>query len=353
LKSASFQLGESQFDKAVPGVDCIIIGVNSSTTLGRCIESILQSNYPLDLIQIYYVDGGSTDNSLPIAKGYPEVDVIELHPQYPTPGMGRNAGWKKGSAPLVQFLDSDTILHPDWLSSAVQAMKDNVGAVRGNREEIHPEASIFNMIANLEWNAPPGECEAFGGDVMIRRSLLQETQGYDEILVGGEDPELSQRLRLLGFKIIQLDAPMTRHDIAMTKIRQYWKRAFRTGYGYAAVTSRYLKDTKSFWARELFRLTVRGGLSLILLSLGLIGSLWHHWWLGLWLPGFFLLFWPRLCRVSYFAADKKISGDSAKIYAWHCSLVVIPEFLGAARYVVGAITGHPLRNMPSQLKTIG
>jgi glycosyltransferase involved in cell wall biosynthesis len=332
-------------------VDCVIIGVNSAATLAQCITSVLASRYPRNLIHVYYVDGGSTDDSLAIAKGYPEVKIIALQPRYPTPGIGRNAGWQSGASPLVQFLDSDTVLHPDWLFRAVQAMRVGVGAVRGNREEMHPEVSAFNMIADLEWNAPPGECEAFGGDVMIRRSLLEQTKGYDEVLVGGEDPELSQRLRLQGYKIMQLNAPMTRHDIAMTRVRQYWKRAFRTGYGYAAVTSRFFSNTKSFWARELFRLTIRGGLSLLLLGLGFIGSFWQPWWLGLWIPGLFLLLFPRLCRVSYFVADKRISREKAKLYAWHCSLVVIPEVLGAARYMFGTITGLPLRNSPSRLKT--
>jgi hypothetical protein len=169
--------------------------------------------------------------------------------------------------------------------------------------------------------------------------------------VGGEDPELSQRLRQRGFKIVQLDVPMTRHDIAMIKIGQYWKRAFRTGYGYAAVTCRHLRDAQGFWARELFRLTIRGGVALVLLILGFLGSFWRIWWLGLWVPALFLILYPRLFRVSYFSTDKKISLDKAKLYAWHCSLVVIPEFLGAARYIIGAITERPLRNRPCQLKT--
>jgi glycosyltransferase involved in cell wall biosynthesis len=351
LHKAPSGKSEAQVLNEPGAVDCVIIGVNCAATLPQCLASVLQSHYPANLIQVYYVDGGSTDNSLAIAKAYPEVKAIALQPQYPTPGIGRNAGWQSGTSPLVQFLDSDTVLHPDWLSRAAQAMGDGVGAVRGNREEMYPEATVFNMIADLEWNAPPGECEAFGGDVMIRRSLLEQTKGYDEVLVGGEDPELSQRLRMQGYKIMQLNAPMTRHDIAMTRIRQYWKRAFRTGYGYAAVTSRFLKNTRSFWARELFRLTIRGGLSLLLLALGLIGSFWQPWWLGLWIPALFLLFYPRLSRVSYFVADKKISRDKAKVYAWHCSLVVIPEVLGAARYMVGTLTGLPLRNSVSRLKT--
>lgn len=332
-------------------VDCVIIGVNAAATLARCLESILASNFTLGKVAVYYVDGGSSDNSIAIAQQFPEVIVIALQPAHPSPGMGRNAGWRAGHSPLVQFLDSDTVLHPEWLTKAVQAMEFEIGAVRGNRNEINPSATSFNMIGDLEWNAPPGECQAFGGDVMIRRSLLEQTGGYDEILVAGEDPELSQRLRLTGFKIWQLDEPMTLHDLAMTRVSQYWKRAYRTGYGYAAITLRYLRNVRSFWAREFCRILIRGGMALALLLLGFLGSFWHLTLLLFWVPAVLLLLFPRLFRVSAFMADKGISCEKARIYAWHCSLVVIPEFFGIVRFLAGAIMNRPLRNNPLVLGT--
>lgn len=334
-----------------PSIDCVIIGVNAAATLARCLDSVLQSHYPGERLQLYYVDGGSTDDSLTIAGQYPQVQVIALQPRYPTPGLGRNAGWRRGRAPLVQFLDSDTILHPDWLVRASAAMQDGVGAVCGRRQELYPEATVFNYIADLEWNGPPGESEAFGGDVLIRREVLAQTGGYDEDLVGGEDPELSQRVRQLGYKIIQLDVPMTSHDIAMTRLSQYWRRAYRTGYGFAAVTHRHLRSAKGFWAREVIRVAIRGGGSLGLLLLGLVGSWWTPWWLLSWLPATGLLCYPRLRSVPRLAAEKRLPLDKARLYAWHCSVVVIPEFLGVGRYILGVLTGRPLRNRPRQLQT--
>lgn len=217
-------------------VDVVIIGVNSEKTIAKCIESAKLSRYHGGLIHLYYVDGGSSDNSVSIAREA-GAQVIELTLQYPTPGAGRNAGWKVGHSKWVQFLDADTILHPNWLDIAVSIVSDEgVGAVCGDRKEAHPEKTFYNWVASLEWNTPEGICEAFGGDVMIRREALEETGGYDEVLVGGEDPEFSQRIRLSDWRIVKIDEPMTLHDIAMEKASQYWKRAYRTGYGYAAVT---------------------------------------------------------------------------------------------------------------------
>lgn len=347
----------TQTDSARPvsgpwDVDCIIIGVNAAATLAPCVKSILDSPYDSGKVRIFYVDGGSTDGSVELARRLFSVEVIALRPEHPTPGLGRNAGWRAGQAPFVQFLDSDTELHPRWLRKAVGflARSERIGAVGGNRGERYPEASVYNWLADQEWNGPPGECEAFGGDVMIRRSVLEETGGYDEVLVAGEDPELSVRVRLKGYKIFHLDAPMTTHDIAMKEWRQYWKRAYRTGYGFAAVALRFPGRSGGFWLREMIRITVRGGGGLGLFLLGLLlGS-----WISVpfyWAAALALLFFPRLFRIDAFMRNRKLSPRHARIYAWHCSLVVIPELLGAMRYWIGAALGYPLRNKSRMLRT--
>ena len=332
-------------------IDCVLIGVNAASTVGRCIESIQACRYKRGKIHIYYVDGGSSDDSVAIAGSFPGVETIELHPEFPSPGMGRNAGWKAGKSPMVQFLDSDTVLDADWLDNAVNALGGGIVAVQGNIREMNPDASVFNWIGSMEWNASPGECDAFGGCVLIKRQSLEETGGYDEVLVGGEDPELSQRVRQNGGRIMQLDVPMVSHDLAMTKIRQYWKRCFRTGYGFAAVTMRHLFKSRSFWVYEVIRIMIRGGGSLALVVLALSGSLWHVGSLVLLVPAFILLFYPLLFSVKNFMDEKQLSRAKAEIYALHCSIIVIPEFFGVMRFFIGALFRRPLRNKRAGLKT--
>jgi len=374
-------------------IDCVIIGVNCELTLARCIQSLLKTTYTRGNLHLFYVDGGSTDNSVSVAAKFPGVDVVEMHPDYPTPGMGRNAGWSAGHSPLVHFFDSDVIVDPRWIDRAVDAISESIdsvsesidsisesisdevvpdkildkadgsatplriAAVRGNRIELYPEASLFNWIGNMEWNAPPGESDSFGGDVLIQRTVLEQTNGYDEVLVAGEDPELSQRIRSLGWKIIQLDQPMCGHDLAMMKVKQYWKRAYRTGYGYAAVTSRsglaLLRDTSAqgFWVYELFRIIVRGGGFLFFTLLAMVLLPWSRYAVMLILPGLLLLLYPILFRLSWFMADKKLPKHQARFYAAHCSFVVLPEVLGVLRFFAGKIFNNPLRNRRALLKT--
>ena len=343
----------------LPEIDCVVIGVNAQATLHRCLMSILQCNYPEDLINVIYVDGGSFDDSISIAETLPGIRIVRLNPEHPTPGLGRNAGWKSGHAPLVQFLDSDTVLDENWFRKAVKAFKPDTAAVAGNRIEMHPEQSVYNWIASLEWNGGPGDVESFGGDVLVRREVLEKTNGYDEELVGGEDPELSLRIRLSGWRITQLDIDMTRHDLAMTNVSQYWKRAYRSGYAFAAVIDRHADQGTPFWRTEFRRIINRGGGFLAfsfmsLLPVLIIPRAPYSPLLALTLlaTALLLLFYPRLFRVPYFMQDKKLDRSQAQVYAWHCSLVVLPDIFGVARFYLGKAFNRPLRNKRSKLVTL-
>ncbi|WP_028581601.1 glycosyltransferase [Desulfogranum japonicum] len=344
---------------SLPDIDCVVIGVNTEATLTRCLQSIRDCEYPWEKLHVIYVDGGSMDRSVEIAKSTADIQVISLGDRHPTPGRGRNAGWRAGHSPLIQFLDSDTVLEPDWLTKGVQAIySEKTGAVQGYRKEMHPDTTVFNWLTSLEWNGPAGEAEAFGGDVLIRRKILEETGGYDEIMVGGEDPELSQRVRDKGWRILQLDTVMTHHDIAMFKISQYFKRAFRSGYGFAAVIDKGAGRERRFWFIEFRRIIVRGGGTLfffvtaicLLIMAFFLHSLFFIPCFISTLLALVLLFWPRLFRVNAFRDAMDLTEQQARVYAWHCSLVVFPDILGVLRYYLGKIAKSPLRNTPGKHK---
>jgi cellulose synthase/poly-beta-1,6-N-acetylglucosamine synthase-like glycosyltransferase len=347
----------SEHGQQVPDIDCVLIGVNAAKTLGRCLESVCAGSYPREKLHLYYVDGGSGDNSTAIAEKHGGVTVIALDPEYPTPGLQRNHGWRAGKSPFVQFLDSDTILDPQWLRKAVDAMRDGViGAVAGYRRELHPESSIYNWIGDLEWNGLPGETDCFGGDVLIRRSALEKTNGYDDTLVGGEDPELSRRIRRAGWRLLRLDSLMTSHDLAMTTIRQYLRRAYRSGYGFAAVRSLEAKAGSDFWQYENRKIAIKAGGFFLLQFLALIlvvllPGAWKSAAIIFSVTGIPLLFSPRLFRIEKFMREYHLDRKEAKRYAWHCSLVVIPQFAGVVRFQLGRIFNRPLKNRRRNLQT--
>jgi len=218
----------------IPRIAAIAIGRNEGDRLVRCLVSLAGAG------RVVYVDSGSTDGSVAAARAA-GAEVVELDMSRPfTAARARNAGLERlrstgGRPELVQFIDGDCELQPGWLEAAsgVLAEHPEVAVACGRRRERFPEASVYNRQCDREWDTPPGEAKACGGDALMRMAALDAVGGYDPRLIAGEEPELCVRLRAAGWRIRRLEAEMTLHDAAMTRFGQFWKRARRAGHAWA------------------------------------------------------------------------------------------------------------------------
>jgi hypothetical protein len=129
--------------------------------------------------------------------------------------------------------------------------------VFGRRHERFPERSIYNQLADIEWNMPirsgTGDNAALscGGDAMIRADALHAVGGYNPSIPAGEEPELCQRLRHAGYSVVRLDAEMTWHDLAMLRFSQWARRQFRTGYGGLDFSTRFGRRGEDPFRRQI------------------------------------------------------------------------------------------------------
>ncbi|MDX2034417.1 MAG: glycosyltransferase [Blastocatellia bacterium] len=313
-----------------PALSVVIIGRNEGARLVRCIESVRAMRAPAGGIEIIYVDSDSTDGSPERAREL-GARVIVVHPERPSAALGRNAGWRAANAPLILFLDGDTILHPEFVAEAAKAFADpKVAVVWGHRREVHPENSIYNRVLDLDWVYPPGPSEFCGGDALMRRDILAGVNGYDETLIAGEEPEMCRRIRTRGFVIQHLDLPMTGHDLAITRWSQYWRRAFRAGHAYAEVADRFRGTGQPLWEREVKRTVVHGSVLLALAALGLLGSLalLSPWPLLLAIGLFLLLAVRTASKVGW----KSPHPGTRFLYGIHSHLQQIPILWGQLSY---------------------
>src|SRR5262249_3908521 len=147
---------------------------------------------------------------------------IELGSEVPfTAARTRNSGFKilREIAPdvrYVQFVDGDCELIAGWVERAVSfaELHADVGAVCGRRRERYPDRTVYNWLCEREWDQPPGETKACGGDVVMRVDAFEAVRGFRDTLIAGEEPELCVRLRAAGWRVWRLDAEMTIHDAA-------------------------------------------------------------------------------------------------------------------------------------------
>lgn len=265
-----------------PRIGVVAIGRNEGERLKASLRSIPQG------IPVVYVDSASTDGSAEFARGIgARVVALDLSRPF-TAARARNEGARALAeiAPCldyVQFVDGDCEIEPGWLAKAAARLdqRSELAAVCGRRRERYPETSFYNAMCDAEWNTPIGDAEACGGDAMFRLAAFREVGGFDSSLIAHEEPDLCSRLRSHGHVIERIDAPMTRHDAAITRFGQFWRRNTRAGYGYAQAAAKH-RGSAFNPGRRLLRGTLQWGIVVPLACLLLAVALWP-WGLAAWL----------------------------------------------------------------------
>jgi len=124
-----------------PVITLIIPVYNSSATLYRCIQSIYESTYPLECIEVLLVDNGSKDNSFEVFQkaqiDFPELGMWWMHSR-----QGKSKALNKAifnsNGKYVMNIDSDGILHNEALANMVR------------RFENHPELDCMTGVILTE-----------------------------------------------------------------------------------------------------------------------------------------------------------------------------------------------------------
>ncbi len=318
----------------------MVIGRNEGLRLARCLESIrLIRGFDGESIQIIYVDSASKDGSPELASTY-GAEVIIVHAERPTAALGRNAGWRVAKSEFVLFLDGDTVLHPDFVKAASEPMLQDASivAVWGHRREIHPEVSIYNRILDLDWVYAPGIAEFCGGDVLMRRRALEQVGGYDNELIAGEEPEMCRRMRARGYRILHIDHPMTGHDLQMTRLSQYWKRATRAGHAFAEISRRFRDSDDPAWETDRKRNLLRGIFWAASLAIALIVSALRFTLLPLALWSALLI--ALSLRSAWKSRWKSHDVVTLLLYGVHSHLQQIPICIGQLRYALDQRRGN-------------
>ena len=304
-------------------IGVVVIGRNEGERLARCLRSLQVA--PACVV---YVDSGSTDGSVALARGM-GIEVLMLDMGRPfTAARARNEGLKRllqncPGLTYVQFVDGDCEVMPGWLEAARLFLEGRrrVAVACGRRRERFPDRSIYNWLCDQEWNTPVGEATACGGDALMRVAAFEQVGGFDPALIAGEEPELCVRLRAAGWSVWRLEAEMTLHDAAMLRFGQWWQRSVRAGHAFAEGAAMHGGTPSRHWVREASRAWLWGlGIPLaVLAALPLIGN-WAL--LGLWVYPLQVL---RLAR-------RAGGGRNQLLQALFLVLGKFPELQGQLKY---------------------
>ena len=288
------------------------------------------------LPQAIYVDSGSTDNSVKNAQlnGF-HVCVLDMSIPF-TAARARNIGFNQliqhyPHLKYVHFLDGDCILEQNWVKKALSFIQNSpeIAVVCGRRTEIHPDQSIYNYMCNMEWGTPIGLSKACGGDALFSVSAFKAANGYRDSLIAGEEPELCLRIRQLGYKVWRLDAAMTKHDAAIFKFSQWWKRSKRAGYAYAEGAYLHGGPPEKHWVIE----RNRGLIWALGVPLFCLTAMWYK-------PIFGLLFCIYPIQIIVNAFKFKHLGKFAFMQSWFFMLGKFAETTGQLNYYYNRILNN-------------
>src|SRR5271167_324284 len=153
----------------------VVIGRNEGERLARCLTSVRS------IPKRVYVDSGSTDSSVALAR-IEGVTIVELTaPPNFTAARARNAGLARllrddPDLEFVQMVDGDCEVDPSWINIALATLRTdpNLAVVFGRRRERCPEESVYNALCDDEWNLAIGDSPGCGGDALFRVKALRQ-----------------------------------------------------------------------------------------------------------------------------------------------------------------------------------
>ena len=200
-------------------ISVIVIGRNEGERLERCLSSVEKAvwAYPHEII---YVDSGSADNSLEIARSHSARCLLVKDPS-PTAGLGRYIGAQAAVFEWCLFLDGDMELDPLFPRYALtKGSAARADAVTGIRHDLYYRGGELTGENKNYYNCDTArQAPEFGGALMIRRQSLLDAGGWSPDTVACEEEELHSRLLDKKMLVLEIPDPMIRHTDCVTENR--------------------------------------------------------------------------------------------------------------------------------------
>jgi GT2 family glycosyltransferase len=172
--------------------------------LGEAVQSIINTRAHEELLKIYIVDNGTNKVRNLLTGAYdPFVKIIET---------GKNLGWEGGlkeglkhvpkGVEFVMFANDDIFIPRSslfWLTDMLQWFKSPKIAAVG------PISNTVMGVQNMKFQTVPKDLSVeylIGFCMLVRKKALYEVGGIDDTLPGGDDLDLSIRLKDKGYTLL-------------------------------------------------------------------------------------------------------------------------------------------------------
>lgn len=229
-------------------ISIIIPNLNMGAKLQVCLESINnQHNAPE--YEIIVVDGGSTDNSIDIARKF----ECKVYVDKKSLGSQRQTGLLKSSGKYVIFTDADVVVPSDWLYQFYLTRDEKdamVGAVKMYKSCTYIGKATNELFKLDDQKLMHGKTDIVlfpMVNLFLKRDIALRV-GLDVHLPTNEDGDFSYRFKNLGYKACYNNNAVVYHMFPQT-LRSFFNRERKIALAHIILYLKY----KNYWTiKNLF-----------------------------------------------------------------------------------------------------
>ena len=170
-------------------ISIIIPVLNEAEYIGRLLSHLQSSSDSNNLAEIIVIDGGSRDDTVKIASGFPDIKVHKA-------GQGRavqmNSGAKLATGDILYFLHADSFPPPNFDSLIIDRVSNSkpAGCFQLKFDHDHWWLRLAGWFTRFNWRI----CRGGDQSLFITRSLFEDIGKFNESYMIYEDNELIQKL---------------------------------------------------------------------------------------------------------------------------------------------------------------
>jgi len=226
----------------LPFVSLIVPMKNEELFIEKCLQSMVNQDYPTNRFEVIVFDGLSEDNSWEIAKKFNKV--IENFLLCSNPKVSQSSAWNAGiviaKGKIIGIVSAHAELAEDYISNAVETLIRTGADLVGGPTNAIAEGELSRAIAE-SLNSPFGVGDAqfhytekeiktdtvFMG--LCWKSLYEKIGGFDEDMIRNQDDEFSYRLLKNGGRII-CNPKIKSKYYSRSSLNGLWKQYFQYGF---------------------------------------------------------------------------------------------------------------------------
>jgi cellulose synthase/poly-beta-1,6-N-acetylglucosamine synthase-like glycosyltransferase len=222
-----------------PKVTVIVPARNEEKVIGKCLESLLGSDYPKEKLDVIVAIDGSKDGTEKIARSFePGVRVIVSSPKK-CKADAINAVLPMANGEVIAIYDADCILDGQCIRNAVKHFSNpKIAGVSGTLKSYNKDQSVIAKALSIETcfisyvekflNNLGANAHFLGKNMFIRKDVLLDMGSFN-VNSFSEDAELSLRLKRYKnnwYDVAFEDSAVTWHEEPST-FKSFWNQRKR------------------------------------------------------------------------------------------------------------------------------